>query len=113
VDCIVLDGKMTALGAVNCGQDGWTMVVQLIFNKEFAMLNYVGQSGVNLTDYINGSVVITSYNKPSYEKFGKRIGKLVDVGQDSILVEYKESDHYDNGEYRRYFKKDLQGIFYK
>ena len=77
------------------------------------MLNYVGQSGVNLTDYINGSVVITSYNKPSYQKFGKRIGKLVDVGHGSILVEYKENDHYDGGEYRRYYIKDMNGIFYK
>jgi len=76
-------------------------------------LHYFGQVGVNLSDYLNGSVVITFYNKPSYEIFGKRIGTLVDVGQDSILVEYKENDHYDNGEYRRYFKKDLHGIFYK
>jgi hypothetical protein len=76
-------------------------------------LHYVGQVGADLNEYVNGSCIITSYNKPSYQKFGKRIGKLVDVGQDSILVEYKENDHYDNGEYRRYFKKDLQGIFYK
>jgi hypothetical protein len=82
--------------------------------KGIAMqLHYVGQVGVNLSDYLNGSVVITMYNKPSYEKFGKRIGTLVDVGSDSILVEYKEENHYDGGEYRRYFKKDLQGIFYK
>jgi hypothetical protein len=84
-------------------------------NKEgiVAMFNYVGQPGVDLKEYLNGSVVITSYNKPSYEKFGKRIGKLVDVGHGSILVEYKENDHYDGGEYRRYYIKDMNGIFYK
>ena len=77
------------------------------------MFQFNGQAGVDLKEFINGSVVITSYNKPSYQKFGKRIGKLVEVGHGSILVEYKENDHYDEGEYRRYFLKDLNGIFYK
>ena len=77
------------------------------------MFQFNGQSGVDLNEYVGGSVVITSYNKPSYQKFGKRIGKLVEVGHGSILVEYKENDHYDEGEYRRYFLKDLNGIFYK
>jgi hypothetical protein len=67
----------------------------------------------DLLEFVNGSAVITFYNRPSYQQDGKRIGKLVDVGNTSILVEYKESDHYDNGEYRRYFLKDLNGIFYK
>ena len=77
------------------------------------MFQFNGQSGVDLNEYVGGSVVITSYNKPSFEKFGKRIGKLVEVNHGGILVEYKEADHYDNGEYRRYKTKDLQGIFYK
>lgn len=67
----------------------------------------------SLKDFVNGSVVITSYNRPSYQKEGKRIGKVADVGYDSILVEYKEGNHYDEGEYRRYFFKDLNAIFYK
>lgn len=67
----------------------------------------------NLKEFEKGSVVITSYNRPSYQKEGKRIGKVAEVGYDSILVEYKENDHYDQGEYRRYFFKDLNAIFYK